>query len=114
MRALLQLLAKPGNFFFGLGDERVELGHFLGVLPLLVLAEAEQVRLVLRPPTVEEELILLDHRLAERLSCRPVVRAEVPSEALEEATPGGEIALLAQVEAVVGQRVEELDVRVLV
>ena len=48
-------------------DERVELGDLDGVLPLLVLAEAEQVRLVLRPPAVEEQLVLRDDRLAQRL-----------------------------------------------
>src|SRR5689334_2147512 len=47
---LLQVLAEPGDFLIRLGHERVELGHFPGVLPLLVLAEPEQVRLVLRPP----------------------------------------------------------------
>ena len=51
-----------------LRHERVELGDLLRVLPLLVLAEAEQVRLVLRPPAVEEQLVLGDHGLAERFS----------------------------------------------
>ena len=63
---LFQRLADAFDLVLGLRHERVELGDFLGVLALLVLAEAEQVRLVLRPPAVEEEFVLGDDGLAER------------------------------------------------
>src|SRR5690242_10019900 len=64
----------PGSFqrlpdlldlLLGLRDERVELRDLLRVLPLLVLAEAEQVRLVLRTPAVEEQFVLRDDGLPE-------------------------------------------------
>src|SRR5262245_1375798 len=54
-------LGLPGS------DERVELRYLAGVLALLVLAEAEEVRLVLRPPAVEEQLVLDDDHLAQGL-----------------------------------------------
>src|SRR5947209_156732 len=44
---------QPGDLGFLLGDERVEQWDLPGVVPLLVLAEAEEVRLVLGPPAVE-------------------------------------------------------------
>ena len=59
--------AEPGDLRLLGGDERVELGDLAGVLPLLVLAEAEEVRLVLGPPAVEIQLVLGVDRRAEGL-----------------------------------------------
>src|SRR5712692_4837464 len=61
-------LAQPGNLFFQLLDERVEFRNLPGVLPLLVLAEAEQVGLVLGTPAVKVQTVLLDDYLAQFLS----------------------------------------------
>ena len=52
--------AEPGDAFLLLLDERVKQRHLAGVLALLVLAEAEQVRFILRTPAVEVEAVLLD------------------------------------------------------
>src|SRR5260370_14082101 len=49
--------AQRGDFLFLLDDQRIELRNLDRVLPLLVLTEAEQVRLVLWPPAVEIETI---------------------------------------------------------
>ena len=61
--------AQLGDLFFLLRDQRIELRDLEGVLPLLVLAEAEQIRLVLRPPAVEVQVVLGDDRL--RAASRP-------------------------------------------
>src|SRR5262249_19892569 len=58
---------KAGDFLLEFGDQRVELRYLAGVLPLLVLAEAEEVGLILGPPAVEIELVLLDDRLSQLL-----------------------------------------------
>src|SRR4051812_24389866 len=52
--------AQAGDLLLVLDDQLLELGHFLGVLALLVLAETKQVSLVLRPPAVEILAVLLD------------------------------------------------------
>ena len=55
------------DHLFLLGDERIEPRDLDGVVALLVLAEAEQIGVVLRPPAVEEEVVLAVDRGAERL-----------------------------------------------
>ena len=60
-------LAEPGDLPLLRLDQRVELRDLDRVVALLVLAEAEQVRDVLRPPAVEEEQVLGVDRLAELL-----------------------------------------------
>src|SRR5437764_10366309 len=87
--SLQECLPQLLDLRFGLAHERVELGHLLGVLPLLVLAEPEQVRLVLRPPSVEEQLVLLDHGPAERVELRPVERLGLVAEHGQEAPREG-------------------------
>ena len=60
-------LSQPGDLLLLGLDERVEQGDLAGVVALLVLAEAEEVRLVLGPPAVEVQLVLGVDRLAEGL-----------------------------------------------
>jgi hypothetical protein len=52
-----------GDARLGLGDEWVELGDLLGVLPLLVLAKTAQVGLILRPVAMEVEFVFLGDQL---------------------------------------------------
>ena len=59
-------LLQPVDLRLGGLDERVEHGHLLGILPLLVLAEAEEVGGVRRAELVEEEFVLVDDGGAER------------------------------------------------
>ena len=47
------------DLFFKFIDQRIELRDFTRVVPLLVLAEAEQISDVLWPPAMKVELILL-------------------------------------------------------
>src|SRR5207253_1578919 len=62
---LLRWFSQLGDFRFQLLDERVKLGNFLGVLSLLMLAEAKEVGFVLWPPAVEVETIFGDDSLAQ-------------------------------------------------
>ena len=55
---MLHRLAKDGDLAAPGLDQGVELRHLDGVVPLLVLAEPEEVRVVLRPPAMEEEEVL--------------------------------------------------------
>src|SRR5262245_992885 len=48
-------------------DEWIELRNLLRVLALLVFAEEEEVGVVLRAPSVEEQFVLLADRLAQFL-----------------------------------------------
>src|SRR5690606_37032297 len=64
-RARLDLLPEAGDLLLGFSHQRIELRDLDGVVALFVLAEAEQVGEVLRPPAVEVELVLLLNRLAE-------------------------------------------------
>ncbi len=50
----------------GGGDKRIEHWDFLGVLALLVFAEAEEIRLIGGPPAVEEEVAFTDDGGAQR------------------------------------------------
>src|SRR6266849_4340618 len=54
-----------GDFLFQLNDKRIEFGDFAGILTLFLLAKAVDVGLVLRPPAVKEEAILLDDGLSQ-------------------------------------------------
>src|SRR5437879_1176349 len=58
---------QAGDLFFLPGDERIKLRDLGSVLALFVLAEAEQVRLVLRTPAMEIKPILVDDGLPESL-----------------------------------------------
>src|SRR5262245_61968085 len=69
-------------------DQRVELRDLAGVLALLVLAEAEQVGDVLRPPAVEVQLVLLEDRLAQLLEL-VVLRAARDRHAPRPVLPAG-------------------------
>ena len=51
-------VAAGGDFLFLGGDKWVELGNFHGVVPLLMFAEAKNVRHILWSRAVEEELVL--------------------------------------------------------
>ena len=60
-------LLEPRDDFFLLGDQRVELRDLDGVVALLVLAKAEEIRDVLRPPPIEEQIVLAVDRGPQRL-----------------------------------------------
>src|SRR5260221_14738887 len=75
---MLPRLLQLGDLFLLGRDQRVELRNFAGVLPLLMLAEAEQVGHVLRPPAVEVEFVFGDDGLEQLLA---LVRFGITSDA---------------------------------
>ena len=68
--------AEQGDLFFLLFDERIELRDFLRVLALLVLAEEEEIRVVLWSVAIKEQLILPANRVHQSRGLR-VVRTAV-------------------------------------
>src|SRR5262245_44275048 len=84
-------------------DQGVELRDFLGVLPLLVLAEPEQVGLVLRPPAVEVQLVLLADRCPQPLHQSGVRRRLRQAEHFQKDRDRLPVAVVREVQAVVGQ-----------
>src|SRR5688572_17929280 len=53
---------QPRDDLFLLLNQRVELWNLDGIVALLMLPEAEQVRKVLGPPAMKEEFVLGDNR----------------------------------------------------
>ena len=98
--------ALPSCFddFFLFSNQRVKHRNFFGIISLLVFPKEKEVGFVGRPPTMKEEPVFLNNRLAECQVCRSFEtrhRALIITKLFNDMAGENAISFLGKVDAVV-------------
>lgn len=87
-----------------LGNQRIKLKYLLRVSPLLMLAETMEISLILWPPSIEKQPVLLDHYLPQPLKGNILRHGLLDAKALSNHRRQASITSLAVVYAVESSR----------